>query len=251
MTPIVTFLSDFGTRDSYVAETKAAVLAVAPEVTIVDLSHEVEPGNIAAAQYLLARSWHRFPKRTVHLAVVDPGVGGERRAIAARSSGHCFVAPDNGLLTPILDGAAVVELVVPARAAPTFHGRDVFGPAAAWLARGRALEELGEGVSDPRRSQRTAHSVERGEVIGEVVYIDRFGTLITNIPNEAAVAAAEATVGGEHRARWGRTFGDVEKGRLVTFAGSGGTVEIACRDGSAAALTGKGVGTEVRLRLSS
>lgn len=245
---IISFLSDFGLTDSYVAETKAAILRIAPGATIIDVSHDVPPGDIAAASYLLGRTWRRFPAGTVHLAVVDPGVGSERRALAVHAGGHSFVGPDNGLLTPVLDDSAVVVvLAVPTDAAPTFHGRDVFAPAAARLASGELLERLGTRISDPHRAPRPAPRVRGGEVSGVVVYIDRFGTLVTNIPSEALTGATSFTVAGGHDATIGRTFSDVAMGALVAYAGSAGTVEVAARNRSAAQQTGAGIGAVVKL----
>src|SRR5712664_2852046 len=129
---IITLLTDFGTVDSYVAEVKAEILSRAPDVTLVDISHDVPPGDIRAAQYLLSRAWKRFPVGTIHLAIVDPAVGTERRALAAEAAGlHRFLAPDNGLLSFLPPDARFVVLPVPRDAAPTFHGRDVFAPAVA------------------------------------------------------------------------------------------------------------------------
>lgn len=247
MAPIITLLTDFGASDSYVAEVKAALLGGAPSAALVDVSHDVPPGDLRAAQYLLARAWHRFPQGTVHLVVVDPGVGTARRALAASAQGHHFTAPDNGVLTPVLDGATTVSLEEPPEAAPTFHGRDVFAPAAARLAAGAPLDELGSPVDDPLRlPQPTAREVG-GAVVGEVLYVDRFGTLITNLPATAAHPAGRCTIAGR-TVPLGRTFADVDPGELVAFVGSGGTVEVAIRDGSAAEVLGVGAEAEVRLQ---
>ncbi len=246
--PVVTLLTDFGLRDSYVAEMKAVILTHAPHVTVVDLTHGVPPGDIAAARYLLHRSWGRFPSGTVHVVVVDPGVGSPRRALAVSAGGHSFVGPDNGVLESVLDDAVVVSLPVGSEAAPTFHGRDVFAPAAARLALGTPIGQLGTTVSDPVRLPFPVPE-RRGEtVVGQVVYVDRFGTLVTNIPGVGLAPGATVVVGGEHAAMVQRTFADVEPGILVAFVGSGGTLEIAVRDRSAAQSTGTGVGGEVRVR---
>lgn len=247
MPQLITLLTDFGQSDSYVAEVKGVVLCAAPAATLIDISHDVPLGSVVAGQYLLSRTWHRYPPGTVHLAVVDPGVGTARRALAASAHGHHFVAPDNGLLTPVLGAATVVQLPVPDDASATFHGRDVFAPAAARLALGEALAALGPAVSDPFRSPLPVPREERGCMVGEVIYIDRFGTLITNVPAAAVEGAGQVTIGGEFTAPVGRTFRDVELGALVAFGGSGGTVEIAACERSAAQALGVGVGAEVRL----
>lgn len=243
--PVVTLLTDFGTADSYVAEMKGVMLGIVPTVRFVDITHAVEPGNLVAAQFLLGRSWHRFPESTVHLAVVDPGVGTDRRALAARYAGHGFVAPDNGLLTPILDHAEVVALPVPANASATFHGRDVFAPAAARLAAGAALEELGLPIDRPVRNPLPTPGHEADATVGTVLYVDRFGTLVSNIPGEGLPAGSVVRVGEIDVGPLRRTFGDVGLGSLVSFIGSGGTVEIAVRDGSAARVLGARTGASV------
>lgn len=246
--PIITLLTDFGLRDSYVAEVKAVLLGAVPAAQLVDITHDVPAGDLRAAQYLLGRSWHRFPPHTVHLAVVDPGVGTARRAIAASRHGHWFVAPDNGILTPVLDGARVIELAVPPTASPTFHARDVFAPAAARLATGEPLERMGLPVSDPVRAPLPTPRRVRGGggVAGTVVYVDRFGTLITDLTPELIGTARVVTL-GKLSVPIGRTFGDVATGEAVAFIGSGGTLEIAVRDGSAAEQLQLAAGTEVRV----
>ncbi len=247
MSTAITLLTDFGLSDSYVAEVKAVLLRDAPGVPIVDVSHDIPRGDVRAAQYLLGRTWHRFPEGTVHVVVVDPGVGTDRRALAAARGGHGFVAPDNGVLGPVLTGARIVALEIPPAAAPTFHGRDVFAPAAARLARGEALERVGLRVTDPVTGPLPEPTTSPDGAVGEVVYVDRFGTLVTNIGAALVAGAVEAILPEGRRARFGHTFGDVVPGALVAFVGSGGTVEVAVRDGSAATLTGTGVGAVVRV----
>src|SRR5919198_3406452 len=144
--PLITLLTDFGTTDSYVAEMKAVLYNGAPQATLVDVTHSVPPGDVRAAAYVLARTWHRFPPGTTHLAVVDPGVGSARAALALAAGGHWFVGPNNGLFTSVLKHSEVeiVALPTPAAASPTFHGRDLFAPAAAAIASGAALHAIGE-----------------------------------------------------------------------------------------------------------
>ncbi len=244
---IVTLLTDFGTSDSYVAEVKGVLLSLAAGAQVVDITHDIPPGDVRAAAFVLSRAWPRFPRGTVHLAVVDPGVGTARRAIAAEAGGHQFVAPDNGLLASLPADAEYVAIKISAAAAPTFHGRDVFAPVAAALARGARLADVGAPITAP---QFTAPTIQRGQdgvVIGEVVYVDTFGTLITNMPGDAIKGKARIVVGQHDAGILRRTFGDVKRGQLVAFVGSGGTIEIAARDGSAAILTNLGVGATVRI----
>jgi S-adenosylmethionine hydrolase len=250
--PLITLLTDFGTADSYVAEMKATLLSAAPEATLVDLTHAVPPGDLRAAAYLLGRTWHRFPQGTVHLAVVDPGVGTPRAALAFGTAGHWFVGPDNGLFTPVLRDAAVeiVALPIPPTAAPTFHGRDLFAPAAAALAGGAPLHGLGEPfLGIPHRLSYREPHYEGKSAVGEVIYVDRFGTLVTNLTPETVPDYAVIEIEGLEIGPLRRTFGDVPTGGLLAYLGSGGQVEIAVRDGSAARRLGLGVGGRIRVRL--
>jgi S-adenosyl-L-methionine hydrolase (adenosine-forming) len=249
---LITLLTDFGTADSYVAEVKGVLLSAAPNATLVDLTHSVPPGDVRAGAYLLGRAWHRFPAGTVHLAVVDPGVGTARAALAISGHGHWFVGPDNGLFTFVLRDAEVqiVSLPTPNGAAPTFHGRDLFAPAAAALAVGKPLAMLGEPLAAlPARLVYAEPHYEGKSVVGQVVYVDRFGTLITNLTSELVPPYATVEVEGLEIGPLRRTFGDVPTGGLVAYVGSGGQIEIAVRDGSASRRLGMGVGGRVRARL--
>lgn len=248
----ITLLTDFGTADSYVAEVKGSLLAASPRATLVDVTHSVAPGDVRAAAYLLGRVWHRFPRGTIHLAVVDPGVGTDRAALALAAHGHYFVGPDNGLFSFVLRDAEVeiVLLPTPDGASPTFHGRDLFAPAAASLATGTPLARLGVPFAGmPVRLAYTEPHYEGKAVVGQVVYVDRFGTLVTNLTPELVPSYASVEVEGLEVGPLRRTFGDVATGGLIAYVGSGGQVEIAVRDGSASRRLGMGVGGRVRARL--
>jgi S-adenosyl-L-methionine hydrolase (adenosine-forming) len=250
--PLITLLTDFGTSDSYVAEMKGVLLGLCPAAVLVDVTHAVPPGDVRAGAYLLGRAWHRFPAGTTHLTVVDPGVGTARPAFALRSQGHWFVGPDNGIFTAVLRDAEVeiVTLATPAAASPTFHGRDLFAPAAAALACGHPLESLGEPfLGMPTRLTWTEPRYEGKSVVGQIVYVDRFGTLITNLTPDLVPPYAVLEVEDLEIGPLRRTFGDVPTGGLLAYVGSGGVVEIAVRDGSAARRLGLGVGGRIRARL--
>jgi len=250
--PIVTLLTDYGTADSYVGEVKGVLLSLAPEATLVDLTHEIAPGDVAGAAYVLARTWHRYPAGSVHLVVVDPGVGTARAALAMRAGGHGFVGPDNGLFGSLgdLSGLEAVELAVPALASNTFHGRDVFAPAAAALATGQPVASLGAPHHRALVRLPVQEPVFEGKsVVGDVTYVDRYGNLVTNLTPALvpayAVLELDSLVIGPLKA----TFSDVPPGGLVAYVGSGGCVEIAVRGGSAARRLGLGVGGKIRARL--
>jgi S-adenosylmethionine hydrolase len=252
MPTIVTLLTDFGTADSYVAEMKGVILSMASGAVLVDISHAIAPGDMRAAAYVLDRAWRTCPTGSVHLSVVDPGVGTTRAALALAIGGHFFIGPDNGLFSFVMRDAPVraVVLAEPDWAAPTFHGRDLFAPAAARLASGAALDELGPPFAGIPERLATREPYHEGKVlIGEVIYVDRFGTLVTNftpdnMPDYASLEVEGAEVGGLRR-----TFGDVATGVLLAYVGSDGHIEIAVRDGSAARRLGIGVGGRVRARL--
>lgn len=247
MRALITLFTDFGTADGYVAEMKGVLYELAPNVDVVDLSHDVPPQALEHARLAVARYWRRFPANTVHLVVVDPGVGSERAALAVASDGRYLVGPDNGVLSPALlfGDARAVRLAIPAHAAPTFHGRDVFAPAAAALAAGAAIDTLGMPFTTPT-IRRTSNAVRGpdGALLGEVIAIDRFGNLVTNLVST-----------GDHIVEFARrrlplraTYPDVAPGTLVAIVGSSGLVEIALRDGHAAQSLGAEVGAPVTLR---
>ncbi|HET6319957.1 MAG TPA: SAM-dependent chlorinase/fluorinase [Chloroflexota bacterium] len=248
---IVTLLTDFGLIDSYVAQMKAALLSVAPSVTLVDISHAVPPQDVRAGAFLLWTAVEPFPIGTVHLAVVDPGVGSSRLAVAARSArGDYFVGPDNGLLVPALERlggiASAVSLLQTEFWRPpvsaTFHGRDIFAPVAAHLASGVALEALGEPVA-PRRPFELTFAEG---MVCEVVHIDGYGNLITNLLAQQIQPPFQVQL-GERRARFVPYYAAAEPGELIALVGSSGLLEISVRDGNAAALTGLSRGAPLEL----
>lgn len=244
--PIITLLTDFGTADGYVAELKGVLYSRAPGVTIADLSHELPPQDVEAGRLALARYWRRFPQGTIHMVVVDPGVGSERAALAVESGGQYLIGPDNGVLSPALWAldAQVYSLPVPANASPTFHGRDVFAPAAASLATGAPLESLGEPLADPiRRRTPEARRQHDGAIVGEVLTIDRFGNALTNL---VARNGGDVIVAGRQFAI-SRTYSDVNPGQALALVGSSGFVELAVRNGNAAGELRLQRGTEVLL----
>ena len=233
MRPIIALLTDFGTADGYVGEIKGVLLSTLPDATIVDVTHDVAPQDVEAGRLALARVWRRFPPGTVHVVVIDPGVGSERRALAVSSDERWLVGPDNGVLSPALlaAGARAVALPVPPTAAPTFHGRDIFAVAAARLASGCAIDALGTPISDPVILRTPEpRRLPDGSIQGEVLVIDRFGNAITNL---LALRPGAVEVHGIPVPLL-RTYADTEPGRPLAVVGSSGLIEIAVRDGNAA-----------------
>lgn len=250
MGPLVTLLTDFGTVDGYVAEMKGVLLTRAPGVMLVDVTHEIPPQDVEAARLTLARVWRRFPPRTVHLVVIDPGVGSDRAALAVESDGRFLVGPDNGVLSPALlvSGARAVMLATPSGASASFHGRDVFAPAAAALAVGASLESLGAAAAAPRiRRTPEPRRLEDGALAGEVISVDRFGNAITNLVGlRPGVVELGTTVLAVRR-----TYADVAIGAPLAIVGSSGLIEVAVRDGSGARRFGLTRGSPVVFRATS
>lgn len=241
---VLTLLTDFGTADYYVGAVKGTVLRLAdpPPAYIVDLSHKIAPGDVEGAGWVLAAAAPSFPAGTVHLAVVDPGVGSERRILAARAGGMLFVAPDNGLLGAVLatDPEAEVrsvardDLFLPSPG-HTFHGRDRFAPLAAALLSGVAPAELGSTITNPVRLAGSPPQREGGRLVGRIAHIDRFGNLITDLPNDwLSPGPVLAHVAGRRIDRRVTHYAALPVGEAGILAGSVGTLELARRGGSLA-----------------
>ena len=255
---ILTLCTDFGTRDGYVAAMKGVILSIVPRALVVDIGHEVAPQDVAMGAYLLASASGFFPRGTVHCAVVDPGVGSARRALAVRTARYLYVAPDNGLLTRALALDPPVEVVAlenPAYWRPalsqTFHGRDLFAPVAAYLALGVPLGDLGPTATDlVSLPAQGPVALEDGVLLGEVAYVDRFGNLISNVP--AALVAEDRAITVEVGALTVRglsaTYADAPLGATLALIGSHGCLEVAVREGSASERARVGMGAPLRVR---
>ncbi len=234
--PIVTLTTDFGTADGYVGAMKGVIATMAPGTTVIDDAHDVPRHDVAHAAWVLVTSAFEFPLGTIHVCVVDPGVGGARNEVVVAARRHLFVGPDNGVFALVgagADGAWAITSAAFHRPSPspTFHGRDVFAPAAAALARGLPPHLAGPAITltTPARAPG-----------GAIVHVDRYGNLISDLrPGPSAVTIAGRAVAVQ------RTYEDVAPGELVAYVGSAGTIEIAVREGSAAALLGVARGAMV------
>lgn len=257
---LITLLTDFGTADSYVAEVKGVLLSAVPSVALVDVTHAVLPGDVRAGAYLLGRVWHRFPPGTVHLAVVDPGVGTGRAALALSAHGHYFVGPDNGLFTFVLRDAEVriVSLPTPDGASSTFHGRDLFAPVAAHLASGCEPAAAGDPI-DPGtlvRVELPQPRVEHGTLVAHALTVDRFGNVGLNVSHDQLAGTGiamgktlEIEAGGEpYLAFHAGTFADVKPGELIVYEDAYRMLAVAINRGDAAGTLGLAPDSEVRLR---
>lgn len=248
---IITLTTDFGLRDPYVAAMKGSILGICPDATLVDVSHEVRPASIREAARMLDYIVKDFPQGTIHVAVVDPGVGGDRRGIAVAARGHFFVGPDNGVFWPQIaadPGSRIFHLNKEAyfkpRVSRTFHGRDIFAPVAAHLALGVDPAELGEGIRDPVAWTPKEPLVEEERIVGEVVREDRFGNLITNVDKgilEKFLRDSEPLIlaGGLKVPGLRSCYADVPEGEPLALLGSGGFLEISVNCGKASEMLGR------------
>jgi S-adenosyl-L-methionine hydrolase (adenosine-forming) len=257
--PVIALLTDFGSRDHYAGTMKGVALGICPEATLVDISHDLPPHDVLAGALELAVSYRYFPSGTVFLVVVDPGVGSARRGIAAEAGDYRFVAPDNGVLTLVFDETPprrVVELTERRYARPTvsrtFEGRDRFAPAAAWLAKGIELAALGRPAGAVHRLEVPRAQISNDSIDGEVLRVDRFGNLITNIDRPtfekfAAGGALSVRIGGEQIARVVSTYADAAAGELAALFGSSDHLEVALSGGRASDTLGAGRGAPVHV----
>jgi len=259
--PVIALLTDFGSRDHYAGVIKGVILGICPDVTLVDISHDLPPHDIAFAAHELAATYKYFPAGTIFLAVVDPGVGTARRGLAAEVGDRRFVAPDNGVLTAVFQDAPpkrVVELTERRFARPTvsrtFEGRDRFAPAAAWIAKGTDLNAFGRPVSDYRLLDLPQPCLDDGVLRGLVIRVDRFGNVVTNIDRRSyeklggGQAPVQLTVRGQAIPRIVSTYADIAPGEVGALFGSTDRLECSAQAASAAEQLGVHVGDPVELR---
>ena len=271
MPRVVTLTTDFGAGSVYVAQLKGALLRAAASPTIVDIAHDLAPHDPRAAAWFVGRACPAFPAGTIHAVVVDPGVGTSRRLLHARIGDHDYLAPDNGLLTLAIRRGGLAwarEIAVPAGAAATFHGRDVIAPYAVALldaAAGGAGRGAGQGgIADAPAAGPALepvllewpdpHVADDGAVRGEVVHVDAFGNLVTNLPAAflpRLLAAGRILVGGRAVTRVVRTYGEAPPGSLVALVGSQDALEVAVVEGSAGDRLAAAVGTPVTIPVSA
>jgi len=268
----IALLTDFGLTDAYVGVMKGVMLGLHPRAALVDITHGVQPQNVRQAALTLMTAYRYFPAGTVFLVVVDPGVGSTRRPVAVQAGDYGFVAPDNGVLSYTLaqlEAVRAVELETLAGVSSTFHGRDIFAPAAARLARGDALGALGSPVGDLVQLPAPRLSVAPGTIRGEVVHIDHFGNVVTSIgrlerstpqtltlrpafggnvtPLTVDAVSAQISAGGVQVRGIHATYSEVEPGTLLALVGSSGLLELGVNQGNAAARLGVRIGDTVEV----
>jgi len=255
---MIALLTDFGTRDHYAGTMKGVALGICPDATLIDITHDVPAHDVLAGALELAAAYKYFPAGTVFLVVVDPGVGSARRGIAAESGDFKFVAPDNGVLTAVLDehpAKKIVELSERRYARPTvsrtFEGRDRFAPAAAWLAKGIELSALGRSAAAVHRLDIPQPTVDEDRVVGEVLRVDRFGNLITNIDrrtfDKVSTGPLDIRIGSFQVSKVISTYADAGPGDICALFGSSDHLEIAANGASASDALNLGRGAPVQI----
>lgn len=246
MKRIVTITTDFGLEDHYVGAMKGAILSINPDARIIDISHEIPPHDIFKGAFTLRNFYRYFPKGTIHVAVVDPGVGSQRKPIAVEADGAIFVGPDNGVFSFIYRGSKSVKVFeitnskyMLSDVSFTFHGRDIFAPAAAHLSLGVSVEDLGKRVRKPVELPIKEPEVRKNEIIGEFIYLDSFGNLVTNIPSDLLKHESTIFIGKRVIKGISKSYADVSIGKLVAVLGSSGFLEISVNQGRACDLVKK------------
>lgn len=260
--PVVTLTTDFGLRDHYVAAMKGVILTLCPEAQIIDISHMITRHDVREAAYVLSQASPHFPEGTIHVVVVDPGVGTPRRRLVIKGRRGYFVGPDNGVLMPAAQGEGIVQIVevvnremMLASISSTFEGRDVFAPIAAHLANGVDLTRLGPELGNPVELSWGTFEVAAFRVAGQVLHIDGFGNIITNVPSSSVESWQQGTTlrarieSREEHLVLSRSYGDVPEGVPLAVPGSGGFLEIAVNRGSAGELFDARVGSRVEVEL--
>jgi len=252
---IITLTTDFGLADPFVAIMKGVILGIAPDAQLVDITHDIRAYNVLEAAFVIDSTYRYFPEGTVHLIVVDPGVGSARRPIAAAGNGHLFVAPDNGVLSCVLQTDPTASSVYWINNASlflksvsqTFHGRDIFAPVAARLARGIPIESVGPRIADFVRKALPKPHLQGDRLVGTVLRVDKFGNIITNLRRHHLGKDFSIRVAGVSVNRLCSSFSEAEPGEFFAIEGSTGYIELALNQGSAADRLNIALGAEIEL----
>jgi S-adenosyl-L-methionine hydrolase (adenosine-forming) len=235
---IITLTTDFGLADPFVGMMKGVMLGIAPGAQLVDLTHEIHSYDLLEAALVVKASYLYFPKGTVHVIVVDPGVGSERRPVAATAGGHIFVAPDNGVLSLVLENNLAYEITNKSlflgEISQTFHGRDIFAPVAAHLAGGISVDSVGPRIHDLVKLPFPAPRLRGNRLLGAILRIDKFGNMITNLRRKDLGREFSITVAGQPITKLCGSFSEANPGELFAIEGSAGFIELALNQGSAA-----------------
>src|SRR4030095_2531472 len=251
---IIALLTDFGTRDGYTASMKAVIKTICPLVSIIDISHDIAPQQIAEARFILWTAYRFFPAGTIFVCVVDPGVGTGRKILAVKTEQYVFLAPDNNLLDMVLAETEVLEACSVEnekffleKISSTFHGRDIFSPVAAHLANGISLHSIGPSISLKRPSDLLFSISSKGNYTGSVIFIDHFGNLVTNLGMTGIQEATIIIDANEIALK--KTYAEAEIGEPLALIGSRGLLEIAVRNGSAEQMFDAGYGSKIEVEV--
>ena len=260
--PIITLLTDFGTKDHYVASIKGVILSINPECLLIDITHQVNRHDVREGAFLLANAYSFFPKGTIHLSVVDPGVGGTRKPILLVTQNHFFVGPDNGLFTFVAQKERVKKIVVLSKekyflpkVSKTFHGRDLFAPVAAHLSSGIKPGAFGDTINEIKRLRLQKPIIKEGKLLGEILHIDTFSNLVSNICEEIlfgftkgrpfVIRVGNKAIHGLKKGYW-----EGRQGQLIALLGSGGFLEISVREANAQRMLKVKKGDPIEIRIS-
>jgi len=253
---IITLTTDFGTEDGYVGAVKGVIKRINPEAEVVDITHRIEPFDVLAAAFALNNFYRFFPPGTIHMVVVDPGVGSPRQPLAIRSEDFFFVGPDNGIFSFVYENERMIEMVVLSRqryflAQPssTFHARDIFAPVSAYLSLGVDIKEFGGPAKECFKLKIPEPALSKKRLEGEVIHVDRFGNLITNIKARLLEGRSIETIGigGKRLKGMVRSYFDIPKEKIGALVGSSGFLEIATNQGNAQRLLKAKTGTSVKI----
>jgi hypothetical protein len=260
--PVITLLTDFGTKDHYVASMKGVILKINPRCRLIDITHQVPPHDIQEGAFVLANAYSYFPKGTIHLAVVDPGVGGARKPLLLVTENYCFVGPDNGLFTMVTQNESVEQIIALdkkkyhlSKVSTTFHGRDVFAPIAAYLSLGIKPNALGHKIDALYWLGFDGPFIREGRLLGEILHVDTFGNLISNIDEGKLSRFIRGRplvirVGGKTIRDLKKGYWEGEKGELIALLGSGGFLEISVREGNAQRILKAKRGDPIQIKIT-
>ena len=257
--PIITLTTDFGTRDGYAGAVKGVIKRIDPDAEVVDVTHQIGPFDILGAALTLNNFYRYFPQGTIHLAVVDPGVGSERQPLLIRSEDFCFVGPDNGIFSFVLRNETITDMVVLsntkyflAEPSSTFHARDIFAPVAAYVSRGLDVNEFGRAAKECYKLVIPEPRLSKGKLRGEIIHADGFGNLVTNVAAESlrGKKIRAITVGRRRIERLARSYSEIEEGKAGALIGSSDLLEIAINQGSARETLKSKVGSAVTITVS-
>ena len=256
---IITLITDFGSKDGYVGTMKGVILTINPQVSLIDITHEVSPQDIFEAGFVLQNSYKFFPRHSIHLVVVDPGVGGERKALLIDTEDHLFIGPDNGVFTLIYECENINRIIELTKSnfflpdkSSTFHGRDIFAPVAAHLSRGISVEDFGDVCNEIVTIDIPKPEITEGAITGVVLHIDNFGNLITNISEglfRALIGEGSYKIMAGNKVTVGLkvSYSEVKKGEVLAIFGSAGYLEISAREQNAQKKLKMNKGSEIKV----